>query len=313
MSLRLFCATLCALLVTSLPPLAGAQSPAACTADESKQFDFWVGHWRGSWVQDGQTKTALNVVTRSHDGCVITEQFREEQLSGLIGTSVSVWNPRNLHWQQTWVDNQGSYLAFIGGIDKAEMTLSREIKRGDGKTLRQRMRFTEVTPNRFVWIWEQQLDDEKSWSVQWRIEYARIEAAPTEGPLAQFHALAGCWASVQKGSEYREQWMQPAGGVMLGIARSIRDGKTISSELKRIERDGDGTPIYIATLKSHRETRARLVKHDAQPYVFESAARDAPTRVIYEITKKSLKTRIHRTSTHKNNHIEYLMNRVDCP
>jgi Domain of unknown function (DUF6265) len=312
MSLRTFCTAIAALLVAAVSPLTQAQPPAPCAADAIKQFDFWVGTWRGSWTQDGQTKTALNVVSRSHDGCVLTEQFREEQASGLVGTSVSVWNPRSSQWQQTWVDNQASYLAFTGGIDDGVMTLSREAKGIDGKTRRQRMRFTEVTRERFVWLWESRNDDEARWSTQWRIDYTRLDVGSAPEPLAKFEALAGCWVSIAAGREYREHWMRPVGGLMMGMARSIRDGKAHSYEAMRIELDRDQVPVLVAALKGQSETRFRLKLQDAEQIVFENLKHDFPQRVTYRSTANTLDARIEGVKEDKLRGVDFRMKRIAC-
>ncbi len=290
----------------------GAQPQPPCQSEAAKQFDFWLGTWRGTWTQDSETKTALNVVNRSHDGCVVTEQFREDQARGLVGTSVSVWNPRTSQWQQTWVDNQGSYLAFTGGLEGATMTLAREVKTKDGKALRERMRFTDVTRDRFVWFWEQQIDEEKTWTVQWRIEYARVEVAPGAEPLAKLEALAGCWASLTDKREYREHWMRPVGGMMVGMVRQIRDGKAISYEAMRIELDGDGTPVFIARPKGQAETRFRLKEQTADRFVFENSKHDFPRRVIYRVTNTTLDASIEGDRNGKSHGIEFALKRTEC-
>jgi hypothetical protein len=292
--------------------VAFAQSQAPCQSETAKQFDFWLGTWRGTWTQDGVTKTALNVVNRSHDGCVVTEQFRAEQPRGLIGTSVSVWNPRTSQWQQTWVDNQGSYLAFTGGLDGTTMTLSREGKTREGKAIRQRMRFIDVTRDRFVWLWERQIDDEKTWSVQWRIEYARVEVATGDEPLAKFETLAGCWVSVRDKREYREHWMRPAGGMMVGMVRQIRDGKANSYEAMHIELDSDGMPVFVAQPKGQAETRFRLKEHTSEQIVFENPKHDFPQRIVYRPTNTTLDARIESEKEGKIRGIDFPLKRVSC-
>jgi Domain of unknown function (DUF6265) len=312
MFMRFVVLSFCLLMGMCLSSVALAQPAPPCTAEAIKQFDFWLGTWRGSWTQDGRTKTAINVISRSHNGCVVTEQFREEQPDGLIGTSVSVWNPRAAQWQQSWVDNQGSYLAFLGGVRDGTMILSREAKRGDGKLQRQRMRFTEVTRERFVWLWESQTEGDEAWKTDWRIEYSRIDVAPAGGPLAKFEALAGCWVSIASNREYREHWMRPAGDLMVGMVRSIRDGKANSYEAMRIELDSDATPVFVATPKGQRETRFRLKQSSAQEIVFENAKNDFPQRIIYRPTTTTLDARIEGSSGEKIKGIDFPLKRVAC-
>ena len=47
-------------------------------------------------------------------------------------------------------------------------------------------------------------------------------AKPT---LQDFAWLAGHWRIEQAGGQVDEHWMAPAGGLMMGMARNIQDGK----------------------------------------------------------------------------------------
>ena len=46
--------------------------------------------------------------------------------------------------------------------------------------------------------------------------------------------LAGCWAGGSSGRAYEEHWMKPAGGVMLGMSRTIAGGKAVGHEFLQI-------------------------------------------------------------------------------
>jgi hypothetical protein len=52
-------------------------------------------------------------------------------------------------------------------------------------------------------------------------------------PVSIGHAawLAGCWSSQRGKATVEEQWMAPAGGSMLGMGRTIREGKLDEYEL----------------------------------------------------------------------------------
>ena len=144
--------------------------PAPCSSPECSQFDFWVGDWALTW----QGGSGTNKVTRDLDGCVIHEHFDTDpgQPQPLKGESVSMWNPQMKKWQQTWVDNQGSYLDFTGGWAEARMVLSRQAEKG-GKTVHSRMIFYNITPDSLDWNWEKSDDLGKSWTVAWQIHYVR--------------------------------------------------------------------------------------------------------------------------------------------
>ena len=62
-------------------------------------------------------------------------------------------------------------------------------------------------------------------------------SAPTLDKVAW---LAGCWESRDGKGAYQEQWMGPNGQTMLGMSRTVRDGKTVAWEFLRIHQEADG-------------------------------------------------------------------------
>lgn len=147
-----------------------------CTSPEASQFDFWLGEWDLTW----EGGVGENIIRRELDGCVIEENFRaypdSATPSPLIGNSVSVYNLRLKRWQQTWVDNSGSYLDFSGGLVGDSMIISREFINSAGATIKQRMVWYNITSDSLNWNWER-IDTSDStasgWKVIWRIHYRR--------------------------------------------------------------------------------------------------------------------------------------------
>jgi hypothetical protein len=86
--------------------------------------------------------------------------------------STSVYNVVSGKWQQTWVDNQGAYLDFVGEFANAKMILSRQAHI-DGQSFQQRMVWYDITPDRLEWNWERSTDEGQTWQVLWAIHYAR--------------------------------------------------------------------------------------------------------------------------------------------
>lgn len=163
---RVFVAVIGLLLIVPAVVLSQPSSPSI--PPETSQFDFWVGDWDASW-QEGQH--AVNHISKRWDR-VLVEEFNGAPASPLEGHSVSVYMPGEKLWKQTWVDNQGAYLDFTGGFADGKMTLSRSFQK-DGKTIRQRMVWYDITPDAFKWNWERSLDDGKTWEAQWKINYTR--------------------------------------------------------------------------------------------------------------------------------------------
>jgi hypothetical protein len=149
---------------------AAAQTP--CASPEARQLDFWLGEWELTW--EGGSGT--NHITRLFDDCAVEENFAGEMPWGTFhGRSLSVYDARRGVWRQTWVDNQGSYLAFEGGLgeDGIVRLLGEPGVAPDGRAVVQRMSWTEVTEDSLVWRWERSFDEGETWEATWVIDYER--------------------------------------------------------------------------------------------------------------------------------------------
>lgn len=153
-----------------------AQIPAKpCAAPEQKQFDFWVGEWELTWPSEkaGETGHGGNNIKRIMGGCVVEERFTGGDSMHLRGMSVSTFVTRAGKWKQTWVDNEGGYLDFVGEFKDGQMILSREGVAPGGAKILQRMVWKNISPKELDWSWEFSKDGGKSWEVQWPIHYKR--------------------------------------------------------------------------------------------------------------------------------------------
>lgn len=159
-------------LPASAQDSAQEKRPAPCSQPEAQQFDFWIGAWDLAW---GEGAGGRNVIEKTLGNCVIVENFDGSPATPLRGMSVSTYNARLQQWQQTWVDNQGSYLDFTGGWQDSRMVLQREAT-VDGSKVLQRMVWFDITPDALRWNWERSVDDGATWEVLWAITYTRAEA-----------------------------------------------------------------------------------------------------------------------------------------
>ena len=151
-----------------------AASPDTCSIPEQKQFDFWVGEWDLTWPgqKDGEVGHGTNAITRIMDGCVVQENFSGGDSMHLRGMSLSTFDAKSGRWKQTWIDNEGGYLDFVGEFKDGQMILQREAIRSGTKIL-QRMVWKNITANQLDWSWESSKDNGKSWQVNWPIHYKR--------------------------------------------------------------------------------------------------------------------------------------------
>lgn len=96
--------------------------PAACAAEEFRQFDFFAGDWDTYDVADSTKIVARNRVTIILDGCVLREVY--QQTNGLVGESFSLYDASRGRWHQSWFTNRGSLLLLDGGLEGDRMVLT---------------------------------------------------------------------------------------------------------------------------------------------------------------------------------------------
>ncbi len=148
-------------------------SPAS---DQAKAFDFWVGNWScagDSFDAAGKaTKTeATNSIAKILDSKVVEENFK---MGTFVGTSHSVYDPAAKLWRQTWVDNQGSYIALTGKFAIGKMILQTIPNPLKPKTA-SRMVFKNIKKDSFDWNWESSVDAAKTWKLAWHLHYTRVK------------------------------------------------------------------------------------------------------------------------------------------
>jgi len=157
-------------------PVLSQEATNPCARAEQKQLDFWVGEWKLTWPGPrGELQHGSNSIRRVLGGCVVEENFSGGQTMHLRGKSLSLFDARQGKWKQTWVDNEGGYLDFIGEFRDGKMILSREARDRHGKKLLQRMVFRNIRLDQLDWSWERSEDGGKSWTVVWPIHYDRTQ------------------------------------------------------------------------------------------------------------------------------------------
>ena len=77
-----------------------------------------------------------------------------------------------------------------------------------------------------------------------------------------------------------ENWLPPAGGIMLGMHRDVRPEGKLFFEFLRIELKESG-PVYIAQPRGREATHFPLKKSDGLRVTFENPEHDFPKRIIY--------------------------------
>lgn len=146
------------------------------------------------------------------------------------------------------------------------------------------------------------------------VSAANVFTQPPSIGIEDLGWLAGCWESRNAGNGrvVSEQWMKPEGGTIIGMGRTVRDGRTTDYEFVRIVQEKDGI-FYIAKPMANREeTRFRLVRSGVKQAVFENIAHDFPQRVIYKLEKNMLAARIEGMRNGKLQGFDFPMSETSC-
>ena len=108
-----------------------AAAASACTAPVYRQFDFFAGDWDAYDAQAPGKIVARNIVRIALDGCVIHEDYRQND--GLHGESYSLYDAARGVWHQSWVTNRGELLLLDGGMQGDRMVFTGEQRAQGGK------------------------------------------------------------------------------------------------------------------------------------------------------------------------------------
>ena len=137
---------------------------------DGTELDFWIGEWEARWGDAGR---GTNRLTRILNDRVIREEFSGAgPKASLEGLSLSVYDADRHLWRQTWVDDQGGYLDFVG--DRMDgVFVFRRAAPEVGPETEQRMAFRDIRQDAFRWTWEESPDAGATWVVRWEIDYRR--------------------------------------------------------------------------------------------------------------------------------------------
>ena len=123
--------------------------------------------------------------------------------------------------------------------------------------------------------------------------------------------ISGCWKS-EGNVQTEEQWTKLEGQSMLGMGRTIANGKTVFHEFLQIRERDDGI-FYIAQPNGGTAVSFKLVKINDSEAVFENPQHDFPQRIAYlRSIDGSLVATIDGEEKGKPKRVEFAMKRVRC-
>jgi hypothetical protein len=137
-------------------------------------------------------------------------------------------------------------------------------------------------------------------------------AGPAASSIARISWLGGCWESADPSRGIEEQWMRPRGGTMLGMSRTVREGRTREFEHMRIE-ERDGRLVFTSKPSGQDEASFDSIEVTSSSIAFENAAHDFPQRIIYRRNADgTLLARIEGTRTGEVRGVDFPMRQTAC-
>ena len=136
---------------------------------------------------------------------------------------------------------------------------------------------------------------------------------PTARISSKLSWLGGCWQSVGAESGSGEQWTMPAGGAMLGIGRTIKQGKMMTYEFLQIRTLENGALAYVAQSSGQNTAAFPVLQLTDNEVVFQNLEHDFPQRIIYRLEGTTkLAARIEGSQKGTLRAIDFPMERVSC-
>jgi len=162
--IRIFGLAVITTLLASGTRSMSAEEPlrSGCKDGASRQFDFWVGHWRvtehGKLAGDNRVEPIL-------DGCALLENWTGAK--GGAGKSLNFFDREDGLWHQTWIDRSGGALFLAGKFENGAMRLEGErAATGEQPATRHRITWTPLPGGKVRQLWESTAVAKDLWSTQ---------------------------------------------------------------------------------------------------------------------------------------------------
>jgi hypothetical protein len=123
--------------------------------------------------------------------------------------------------------------------------------------------------------------------------------------------MSGCWESSSGGRHLVEQWTAAEGGTLLGMSRTVVNGKTTEYEFLMIRESARGLE-YVARPSVQPEATFTAVRVSSDEIVFENPTHDFPTRIIYRRQSDRLAAAIEGRVNGQARRIDFPYTKAAC-
>lgn len=123
--------------------------------------------------------------------------------------------------------------------------------------------------------------------------------------------IGGCWDLTRNARHVVESWMPPEGGTMMGVSRTVNNGKTTEWEFLII-REGARGLEYVAKPSGQPEATFTSTRVAPNEVVFENAAHDFPKKITYRRDGDVLTAAIEGPMQGQTRRIEFPYKKSAC-
>jgi hypothetical protein len=154
------------------PAASRAAGQAGCAANaHGRQLDYWVGDWVVT-NPGGAGNESSSTVRLALDQCVLIENWSDHK--GHDGENIFGYSEGDALWRGMFFDNRGHVHVFVEGkVDAGAAEFSGPSRGAHGEALLNRIRLLRVAPDHLEQTWEKSADQGRTWTQQFRLEYAR--------------------------------------------------------------------------------------------------------------------------------------------
>jgi hypothetical protein len=125
--------------------------------------------------------------------------------------------------------------------------------------------------------------------------------------------MAGCSAPEQGDAGSVERWLPPAGGTMLGVSRTVKNGRTVEFEFMQLRVNAEGKLVFIALPSGQKEATFVASNVGKDAVTFENPQHDFPQKVSYRLESSDrLIGRIEGNRGGTVHGVDFPMRRVSC-
>lgn len=124
--------------------------------------------------------------------------------------------------------------------------------------------------------------------------------------------LQGCWEMKADNRTVEEMWTPPKGGSMIGVSRTVREGKLTEYEMIVLREQGEKL-AYVAHPSGQAPATFLSTHVSDGELLFENRAHDFPQQIGYTRKGGSLLAWVSGTASGKTRRVEFPYLRVRCP